>query len=109
MAVRLTLGAWRTASSSADFELLSPASLGIVCFRFRPEGSALPAHELEALNRGIQDRIVRGGVAMMSSTRLDGRYSLRLCIMNPASRWDDVRFVLESIAAHGRELTSAQS
>lgn len=85
-------------------EILSPASLGIVCFRLRPEG-AVAADEaaLEALNRAVQDAVVDEGTAMMSSTRLRGRYALRLCILNHRSTRDDVRAVVERIAALGRE------
>lgn len=87
-----------------DLELLSPASLGIVCFRARPENGPDDEGEIEALNREVQDRIVAEGTAMMSSTRLRGRYSLRLCILNYRSREEDVVATLERIRALAREV-----
>jgi glutamate/tyrosine decarboxylase-like PLP-dependent enzyme len=98
-------GAWIAAAP--ELELLSPPSLGIVCFRWRPpDGADRGESELEALNRAVQDEVVRNGVAMMSSTRLHGRYSLRLCIMNPRSRWSDVETVLASVVATGQRLAA---
>ena len=89
--------------SHAEVEILSPSSLGIVCFRVRPSGSHWTEDALEALNRGVQDAIVAEGTAMMSSTRLRGRYSLRLCILNFRSTRDDVAFVIERVVDLGRE------
>jgi glutamate/tyrosine decarboxylase-like PLP-dependent enzyme len=93
--------------SHAEVEILSPSSLGIVCFRVRPSGARWTEDALEALNRGIQDAIVGEGTAMMSSTRLRGRYSLRLCILNFRSTQADVSAVVERIVALGRERAAA--
>jgi glutamate/tyrosine decarboxylase-like PLP-dependent enzyme len=91
---------------AAEIEVLSPASLGIVCFRFRPNGGeGWTEDRLESLNRGIQDTLVTEGTAMMSSTRLRGRYALRLCILNYRSTEDDVRAVVERIVELGRART----
>lgn len=84
-------------------EILSPASLGVVCFRVRPPGRDLTDEALEALNERVQARIIASETAMMSSTRLRGTYSLRLCIMNHHSTWEDVAATLEAIEAFGRE------
>lgn len=89
--------------TSQELELLSPASLGVVCFRFRPPGRTLDSEALEELNEGIQDRIVQSGFAMMSSTRLRGQYALRFCILNHRSHWEHVRETLERVERLGRE------
>jgi hypothetical protein len=44
---------------------------------------------------------------MMSSTRLRGRYSLRLCVLNFRSTREDVLGVLDRIEAIGGRLSSA--
>ena len=93
----------------ADIEILSPASLGIVCFRLRPPGANWTEEALESLNRGVQDAIVEEGTAMMSSTRLRGRYALRLCILNFRSTRDDVSAVVERIVELGRERAVARA
>ena len=40
---------------------------------------------------------------MMSSTRLLGLYSLRLCLLNHNTTWVDVRETLEAIERFGLE------
>jgi aromatic-L-amino-acid/L-tryptophan decarboxylase len=93
--------------ASEVLEMLSPAALSVVCYRFRPRGSALTEAELEALNAAIQDRVIQSGFAMLSSTRLKDRYSLRLCILNPQSTWDDVLEILRRVERIGRELSGS--
>jgi aromatic-L-amino-acid/L-tryptophan decarboxylase len=60
-----------------DFEILSPAQLGIICFRARPRGVA--ESDLDALNDRINARVNATGRFLISSTKLRGRFSLRLC------------------------------
>jgi glutamate/tyrosine decarboxylase-like PLP-dependent enzyme len=95
--------------ASSHLEMTGPSSLGIVCFRFRPPHADLTVEELEELNTGIQDEIVASGLAMMSSTRLRGEFSLRLSILNYRSTWEDVRDTLEAIVAVGCRLAEKRS
>jgi glutamate/tyrosine decarboxylase-like PLP-dependent enzyme len=88
--------------SSAYLEMLGPASLGIVCFRFRDRDLPIGPEVLEKLNLAIQEEIVGSGKAMMSSTRLRGVFSLRLSILNYRSTWEDVRDTLETVVRIGR-------
>lgn len=87
-----------------DLEFLAPPSLGILCFRFRPPSAEPDSVALDDLNRRIQDRIVNSGRAMISSTRLRGRYALRLCVLNYRTTPGDVLQVLEAIVQEGRGL-----
>lgn len=50
---------------------------------------------LERVNESLVERLSASGLGMISSTRLDGRYALRLCILNHRSRAEDVDRVLE--------------
>ena len=61
-----------------DFEILSPPQFGVICFRARP-GGCDDGGELEALNERINARVNATGRFLTSSTRLRGRFSLRLC------------------------------
>jgi glutamate/tyrosine decarboxylase-like PLP-dependent enzyme len=87
-------------------QIANPASLGVVCFRVNPKGCALDDVRLEAINDAVQARVIDTGTAMMSSTRLRGLYSLRLCILNHQTTWEDVRATLEAIERFGAEATS---
>ena len=95
--------AHRYICASPHLEAMAPPSLGIVCFRVRPSGSGLSPRDLEALNRRVQHEVVASRIAMISSTRLRGEYSLRLAILNYRSRWDDVRETLEAVEALARD------
>jgi aromatic-L-amino-acid/L-tryptophan decarboxylase len=102
--IRLARRAEEHIRASESLEVLSGASLGIVCFRFRARGAGRHEAALEALNVRIQEAVIASGLAMMSSTRLHGRYALRLCILSYRTRWADVRATLDRIEALGTEL-----
>ncbi len=92
--------------TAGELELLSPQSLGIVCFRYRGDGS-VPNDALDNLNERIQDDIVQSGFAMMSSTRVKGCFSLRFCVLNYRTTEEDLARTLDRIVDAGRRLGSA--
>ena len=84
-------------------QIANPASLGVVCFRINPRDSGIDNERLEEINDEVQAHIIESGAAMMSSTRLRGIYSLRLCILNHNTTWQDVRETLETVERLGIE------
>ena len=82
------------ARSSPKLELLS-VSLGIMCFRANPGG--LDEEALDSLNRNVLAKIFWGEEAFLSSTMFNGKFVLRLCIVNHNTTWDDVRQTLEAV------------
>lgn len=68
----------RLFAAHQDFEILSPAQFGVVCFRACP-ADMTDGRELDALNERINARVNATGRFLMSSTKLRGRFSLRLC------------------------------
>ena len=91
---------------SAHLELMTAANLGIVCYRVNPAGHDLIKEELESLNSAVSDDIVESGYAMISSTRLRGEFSLRLCVMNHTARKGDVLDVLKATEKTAKRLMS---
>jgi aromatic-L-amino-acid decarboxylase len=85
----------RIVRDTPDMEVLSPAQFGIVCFRSRPKD--LQESQLNALNERVNERVNRTGFVLMSSTRLRGALSLRLCIPGYRTREDDIRAVLDLV------------
>ena len=81
---------------SPDLEVLTPAQFGIVCFRVRPRGMD-DVQTLNALNERVNERVNRTGFVLMSSTRLRGALSLRLCIPGYRTREEDIRAVLDLV------------
>jgi len=106
-AMELADAAGRQVLATDGLELLSPPSLGVLCFRYRPQGPDWTAERIERLNESLQSRVIESGAAMISSTRLRGTYSLRLCIMSHQTTWDDVRETIERIADEGLRLAKA--
>lgn len=82
--------------ASADFEILSPAQFGIVCFR-AGAGNVSDTTELDALNERINARVVAEGRFLISSTRLRGAFSLRMCTLGFRTTMDDIRQLFAAI------------
>ncbi len=102
----LARGAEEFVRQSPMLEMLYPASLGVVCFRVNPEDAGLSEEEVDRVNRGLLARVFWDGRAFLSSTMLRDKFSLRLCILNHTTTWEDVRETLETIEAFGREAMS---
>jgi glutamate/tyrosine decarboxylase-like PLP-dependent enzyme len=89
-AIRRSLEIARLAAERVEasdrLELTAPPSLGIVCFR-RPDLD-------DDGNAGIAAALERSGEGLVSSTRLHGRFALRLCVLNHQSTETDVEAVL---------------
>jgi glutamate/tyrosine decarboxylase-like PLP-dependent enzyme len=93
--------------ASELLEIANPASLGVVCFRYHPRGAGYAPDRLEALNRRVQAKVIDTGRAMLSSTRLRGSYSLRFCILNHQTTWQDVLETLQAIERFGAEIDAS--
>ncbi|HZC73703.1 MAG TPA: aminotransferase class V-fold PLP-dependent enzyme [Jatrophihabitans sp.] len=83
--------------ATPELELLSPASLGIICFR-RRAAERCSEDEIAALNSDLIGRYERTGRGLVSSTRLHGRYAVRLCVMNHTSGAEHVLDTLDWFA-----------
>src|SRR3954462_14408696 len=78
---------------SKALELLTPRALGIVCFRRRFEGADEDEHE--RCNAALAAAREASGLGLVSSTRLHGRFALRLCVLNHTTGLEDVDAVLD--------------
>ncbi len=88
-----------------DLELMAPVELNIAVFRFRADG--LDEQRLNALNETILIDLQERGIAVLTSTMLNGRYAMRAAIVNHRSRREDFDLVVEAVAARGRELLAS--
>ena len=75
---------------SEELELVAPPSLGVVCFRRRFAGP-----DEDELNARLVSALEESGIGLVSSTRLNGRYAIRLCVMNHTTGRDDVERVID--------------
>jgi len=90
---------------SASLELMAPVSLNIVCFRYRATG--LRPDEVDAVNRELLFRIQERGIAIPSSTVLNGSFCLRACIVNHRTRQCDLDSLVDAAEAIGSEILSS--
>ena len=91
------------AHASPLLEVMTPVSLGILCFRVNPREAARSEETLEQINRVVLARVFWDELAFFSSTSLKGVFSLRMCIINPTTTWDDVQKTLDAVARFGEE------
>ena len=91
------------AGESPVLQVLTPVSLGILCFRVAPRDQALAEATLERVNRAVLARMFWDELAFLSSTSLKGVFALRMCIINHTTTWDDVRRTLDTVVRFGEE------
>lgn len=76
------------------------ADLSICCFRYFREGA--DEAQLERINQVIQRQLQATGSIVLSPTRLSGRYSLRVCIVNFRTRRHDMDWLVQHVLEFGR-------
>jgi L-2,4-diaminobutyrate decarboxylase len=98
--------AQRRISTEPRLELVSPAQLSTVVFRYR--GSRPGSDNL--LNAALRRRLLRSGRALVGRTevRLDGPSAapsvcLKLTLLNPTARPQDIDTLLEAVLAAGHD------
>ena len=87
--------------NAPQLELLAPVSLSIVCYRY--VHPALSETELNALNREILIQLQEQGIASPSSTLLQGRYAIRVCIVNQRTKKSDLELLIQATLRIGSE------
>jgi aromatic-L-amino-acid decarboxylase len=81
--------AQRRVEESDRLELAARASLGIVSFR------RIFDEDEDLLNARLVAALEESGLGLVSSTRLKGRYTIRMCVMSHTSGEEDVDRVLD--------------
>ena len=87
---------------SPELELVAPVALNVVPFRFAPPG--LEEGALDEVNAEILMRIQEQGIAVPSSTYVNGRFTIRICICNHRSRREDFELVVREVVRIGEEI-----
>ena len=90
-----------------ELELLAPAPLNVVCFRYRAEG--LDDAAQNELNQELLVRLQESGAAVPSQTVLAGRFALRVAITNHRTRSSDLERLVAEVLELGAALVSARS
>lgn len=90
--------AYEVLAGEPALDVGQPPDLSTVVFRLREAA--------DAANRALLDRINATRRAFISSTRLDGQLTLRLCVLSHRSHAEHVAEALEIIRAAIRDVTS---
>ena len=90
-----------------DLQLLAPAPLNIVCFRYAP--ASAPEDILNAMNEELLLRLQESGIAVPSSTMIGGRFAIRVANVNHRARTDDFDVMVDAILRIGSEVAAEMS
>ncbi|MBT4522769.1 MAG: hypothetical protein HOC23_22445, partial [Halieaceae bacterium] len=88
---------------SDNLELLSPASVSTVNFRYVPLGTSLSDDALDTLNQRVSDAIEDCGEAHIPTTKVNGVVSLRACFLHYENCEDDVHHLVALVQRFGKQ------
>ncbi len=72
-----------------NWEIVSPATLAVINFRYRPADEPLTEAQLDRLNQHLSRRTIESREAMLTTTVLRGKVVLRMCLINPRTSLED--------------------
>ena len=79
---------------SPNWEIVSPATLAVINFRFNPINKKFTEKELDSLNQEISKQIIESKEALLVTTILQNQVVLRMCLINPRTTFNDVKDTL---------------
>jgi len=82
-----------------DWEIATPAQIGIITFRYRPPG--FEQVDTDAATGEIVKKMLAGKYAMVTSTELNSRPVLRMCTINPQTSEEDIRKTIQELKRLG--------
>lgn len=89
-----------------NWEVVTPAQLGIVTFRYIPcKSSSLDT--INQLNKKLVEEITHRGFAMLSTTTLKGKVVIRLCAINPRTTKEEILEIMDKIQELAEEVNTA--
>ena len=89
---------------SDKWEVVSPATLAVINFRYNPIEKNYSEKELDKINQHISEKVVNSKEALLVTTLLNGQTVLRMCLINPRTTMEDVKSTLELCEAIGNKL-----
>ena len=89
---------------SACWEIITPAQMGIITFRYRVEG--LDEQALSQINENIVQSMLDDGYAFILTTSLRGQTVLRICSINPRTNDEDIGETIRRLETFGHRASS---
>lgn len=91
---------------SKYWEIVSPATLAIINFRYHPINTNLSEKEIDILNSEISKKVMDSKEALLVTTILNKQVVLRMCLINPKTTINDVEETLALCHQFGQEILS---
>ncbi|CEI61927.1 hypothetical protein FVEN_g2974 [Fusarium venenatum] len=79
-----------------DWEVISPASMAIVTFRYAPLGKT--EEELDGLNAAISRHLLENNIAGLLTTKVRGRVVLRICSISPVLKQEEMVDIIVQVS-----------
>ena len=89
---------------SKNWEIVSPATLAIINFRYNPLGKNLTEKELDKLNQEISERVVASKEALLVTTVLQNQVVIRMCLINPKTTIQHIKDTLNQCNLYANEV-----
>ena len=88
----LTRWAYDQLKDDARFEILDEPQLSVIALRLKGDDASV-----DALTEDLQRRVNARGRVFLSSTRLEGRYIIRLCVLSFRTHMDRVKDAVDGL------------
>lgn len=83
-----------------DWEVVTPAQMGVITFRYVPEHT----DDIDDYNRRLVEPMIEDGFALVMSTTLKGRTVLRFCTINPRTTEDDIQQTIDRLTHYAESV-----
>ncbi|MGB0891857.1 MAG: pyridoxal phosphate-dependent decarboxylase family protein [Flavobacteriaceae bacterium] len=91
---------------SSNWEIVSPATLAVINFRYNPLNKNFTEKQLDALNQEISKQVIDSKEALLVTTILNKQVVLRMCLINPRTTIDDVKTTLKKCTKIALSITN---
>lgn len=89
---------------SKNWEVISPATLAVINYRYNPIGMHLSKPELDKLNQEISARVTKSKEALLVTTILQNQVVLRMCLINPSTTFDHIKETFSQCHEFAKEI-----
>ena len=89
--------------NSSCWEIISPATLAVINYRYNPIKLKLSEPELDKINQYISKRIIEDREAVLVTTVLQEQVVLRMCLINPKTQMQDLIDTMNLLEKYAKE------
>ena len=80
---------------SDKWQVVHPATLAIINFRYNPIKKNCNAQTLDKINQYISEKVMESRKALLVTTLLNEQVVLRMCLINPRTTFEDIKETLK--------------